>query len=289
MKAVNLLPSEHRGSAKPVAAVAAKKPEKGAAPFGAYIVLGLLAFAVAASGLTALAKNTIKERKSELAQVTAQAEATSAKASSLQSYADFGGLAQQRVSTVKGLASARFNWELTMADLAKALPADVHLRSLNGSASASGTNATGVATVASPTIQLTGCTTTQTAVADLMSRLRNVRGVTRVSLTGSIKQPTAEVVAPATDGSRAASLCPKGSPPEFDVTMYFERAQASAMTAVNPTAATATATTPTSTTGAAATATPATGAAATPAAGTTADSGTTTASTTTTTSTGTTK
>src|SRR3954468_22480090 len=92
MKAVNLLPSEQRGSAKTAAASAAK-PDKGAAPFGAYVVLGALAFAVVATALSVLAGNTIKDRKAELARVTTEAQATQAKATSLQAYADFATLA----------------------------------------------------------------------------------------------------------------------------------------------------------------------------------------------------
>src|SRR4051794_6138315 len=108
MKAVNLLPSEQRGSARTTAATA--KPEKGTPPFAAFILLGLLAFAVAGSALSALAGNTVKDRRAELAKVTADASAVKARASALQTYADFDGVATQRVSTVRGLAMARFDW-----------------------------------------------------------------------------------------------------------------------------------------------------------------------------------
>src|SRR4051794_32043511 len=174
MKAVNLLPSEHRGTPKSAATPA--KPEKaGTTPFGAYVVLGVLAFAVLATALTVLAGNTIKTRKAELAQVTAEAQATQAKAAALQTYADFASLATQRVSTVKGLAGSRFNWDQALVDLSRALPSDVHLRSLNGGTSASTSGST--SSISAPSIQLTGCTKDQTSVARLMSRLRNVRGV----------------------------------------------------------------------------------------------------------------
>jgi hypothetical protein len=123
-----------------------------------------------------------------------------------------------------------------------------------------------------------------------MSRLRNVRGVTRVALAQSEKAEGA--TAAPTPGE--ASLCPKGSPPDFDMTMFFERATLPAASTVNATAAgttttsatTGSSTAATDTSGTApagtatATATPAAGAAATPAA---------TTGTTTTTSTGTTK
>ena len=127
MKAVNLLPSEHRGPAKgPVATPASPKSE--GTPFGAYVILGILAFAVAATALLVLAGNTVEQRQANLERVTAEATATQAKAASLQSFADFDSLATQRVETVRSLAGSRFEWNRSLADLARALPADVHLR-----------------------------------------------------------------------------------------------------------------------------------------------------------------
>src|SRR4051812_16794103 len=265
MKAVNLLPSEQRGSAKTTAPTV--KPEKGAPPFAAFVLLGVLAFAVAASALGALASNTVKDRRTELARVSADAAAVKGQAAALQTYADFEGVATQRVNTVRGLATARFDWERTLADLSRAMPDDVHLRTLDGTTSA-GSGSGLRSSVSAPAIQLVGCTASQTSVARLMSRLRNVRGVTRVALAQS--QENQSAAAPAAPGAaRPASLCPKGSPPDFDVTMFFERAALPADATVN--AASASATTP------AAPATPAATAAATP--GTTAAASGTTPST----------
>jgi hypothetical protein len=130
---------------------------------------------------------------------------------------------------VRGLAGSRFEWERTMADLARALPSDVHLRTLVGGTTSSATSST--SSISAPTIQLTGCTVSQTAVAQLMSRLRNVRGVSRVALTNSAK--AADVAGPSAGAGTEAQLCPKGSPPDFDVTMYFERATKPAGATVN--------------------------------------------------------
>jgi Tfp pilus assembly protein PilN len=260
MKAVNLLPSEQRGSAKTTAAAAT--PASGGSAFGAYVVLGVLAFAVAAFALYTLAGNVIKDRKAELAKVTQEAAETQAKASALQSYADFKTLAASRVATVKGLAAARFDWERTLGDLARAVPGDVHLTSLDGTV---GTQVSGGSSgirgaVQAPALELQGCTKTQSDVASLMSRLRNVRGVTRVSLAKSDKDGTVSVSAPTAgaDGATPAQLCPKGTPPSFDVVVFFERAQIASAAAPNTTGAAA-ATSSSSTTGASATATPAAG------------------------------
>jgi Tfp pilus assembly protein PilN len=268
MKAVNLLPGEHRGPARtPAAALAAPKSQ--GTPFGAYVILGILAVAVAATALLVLAGNTVKQREAELHDVTAQAAATKAKAASLQSFADFDSLATQRVDTVRSLASTRFDWDRSLADLARALPADVHLRAIDGSTVAGTGGGSLRGSIQAPAIELTGCATSQVSVANLMSRLRNVRGVTRVALSTSAEADPVDSSATTTSPTagteaRPAQLCPKGSPPDFDVTMFFERAALPAGAAVNPGAA--------STTTASATATPA----ATPAGGTPASASTTT-------------
>ena len=229
MKAVNLLPSDQRGSVK--TQVVASAPEKPAAApqgsaFGAYVVLGLLAFAVAATAVYVLATNTVNDRKAELARVQRDAADTTARAKALQGFADFQALADQRITTVRGLAESRFDWEQSLRDLSRALPSDVHLKTLKGSTAGNGGTR---GSIQAPALELSGCTTTQASVARLMSRLRNVRGVTRVSLTKSDKDGGGVVsTAPSGDGAVAESLCPKGQPPAFEMVVFFERAAVSA-------------------------------------------------------------
>jgi Tfp pilus assembly protein PilN len=286
MKAVNLLPSDQRGSGT-TAAVASAPAAKNPA-FGAYVLLGFLAIAVAAVAAYVLAGNSINDRKAELARAKQEATAINAKASSLQAYADFKTVADQRVSTVRDLAKARFDWPQTLDDLSRVMPADVHLRTVTGTVS-SGTGSSNPlrSAVQSPALELSGCTTGQDAVARLMSRLHDIRGVTRVSLSSSAK-PDGTAGAVASDAATGqAELCPKGSPPDFEIVVFFERSVLGSGAVVNPAAGTgATAGTTTAadgsttgtTTSATATATPAAGttstttstpAAATPAAGTT--------------------
>jgi Tfp pilus assembly protein PilN len=243
MKAVNLLPSEQRGSAKTTAAAATPAP--GGSAFGAYVVIGVLAFAVAALALYTLAGNVIKDRQSKLAQVTQESQQTQAKASALQSYADFKTLATQRVATVKGLAASRFKWERTLGDLSRAVPGDVHLTSLDGTVgtevAGGGSSASGLrGAVQAPALELQGCTKSQADVATLMSRLRIVRGVTRVTLAKSDKDGAATTSTPTApvDGKTPAQLCPKGAPPAFDVLVFFERAPVDPNAAPNTTGTT---------------------------------------------------
>lgn len=275
MKAVNLLPSEQRGSGKTSAVVSAPAPKAPAA--GAYAILGFLAILVVGAAVYVLAGNKVTERQAELARTTQEADAVTKQASALQSYADFKALADARKTTVGDLAKARFDWTGAFYGISRTMPADVHLRNLTGTVTTSSTTSGGNAlrsAVQAPAVELSGCTTSQTGVARLMSRLHDVRGVTRVTLSSSVKTESA---ATATAGQADSDrLCPKGSPPDFSIVIFFERFQlgAGAIPNTGTAAAGTTATTTGTTTTATATATPAAGTAATTAPTTTSTSAT---------------
>ena len=230
MRAVNLLTPELRSAQKGSGAPRPSAMEtKGG--FGAFIVLGVLALVVAGVAGSVLANNVVKDRKATLAQVSAKNDATLERAAELKPYADFQALAQERAATVQALASARFDWEQSMRDLSRALPSNVYLNSLTGtvgSDSSGGGSGSGLraAIGTAPAIELAGCTKSQPAVATLMSRLRNVQGVTRVSLSKSEKVNAAAPGGSAGAGS-AVGPCGKGSPPSFEMVVFFEKATVS--------------------------------------------------------------
>jgi Tfp pilus assembly protein PilN len=264
VRAVNLIPSEQRAAVKPPAA-SGSAPVRDSA-FGAYVILGLLVLAVAATALYVLTSNSLEDKKAELAQVEREAAAVQQQASALQSFADFQQLADTRESTIRGLAESRFAWAQTLNDVARVLPSDVYVNAFDGTTltEASGSSLRGA--IQAPSIQLNGCTSDQASVARLLSRLRDVPGVTRVSLAKSeaVDTPdTAAAPAPATSSDEAqpttiSEPCPDGAPPAFELVMFFERAPLSAnatpnegATSVSTTPATAAAgaTTPASATG----------------------------------------
>jgi Tfp pilus assembly protein PilN len=225
MRAVNLLTPELRSAQK---GTGAPKPSvmETSGSIGAFAILGALALCVAAVAGYVLAGNTVKERTATLAAVSAKNDATVKRVADMKPYADFQDLAQNRINTVQALASARFDWEQSLRDLSRALPSDVYLSSVNGdvgggsgSASASGVRSA----ISAPAISLAGCTRSQPAVAGLMSRLRNIQGVTRVSLSKSEK---ADPVA-SSEGQNVGP-CGKGTPPSFEVVVFFEKATVSA-------------------------------------------------------------
>ena len=191
MRAVNLLTPELRSAQKGPGASRPSAMETSGG-LGAFIVLGVLALCVAGVAGSVLANNVVKERKASLTEVSSKNDATVKRAVELKPYADFQTIAQDRASTVKALASARFDWEQSLRDLSRALPSDVYLSSLKGSLGGGGAAGGGLRTsIGSPALELSGCTRNHTAVATLMSRLRNVQGVTRVSLAKSEKASVA--------------------------------------------------------------------------------------------------
>jgi Tfp pilus assembly protein PilN len=219
MRAVNLLTPDLRSAPKGKGASGPSALETPGG-IGAFVVLGALALVVAAVAGYVLSSNVIKDRKAELAQVSAQSDATVAKANKLKPYADFETIAKDRAGTVQALAGARFDWEQALRDLSRAMPDDVFLSSLDGNV---GGGATGAGSslrgaIQSPAIELKGCTKSQPAVATLMSRMRNVQGVTRVTLAKSDKDGTAAGASGST-----VNPCGKGSPPSFEMIIFFER------------------------------------------------------------------
>jgi Tfp pilus assembly protein PilN len=217
MKAVNLLPSDMRRTTRTTAEKAVAPEPAGA---GAFVVLGALALCVAALAAYVLTSNTVKDREAALASTTAEAQAAEQRAAVLKPYADFESMANARVQTVRDLAASRFDWEQALRDVSRAIPGNVTLISLNGTVSSqSGSGGVVRGAIASPAIELSGCTSNQSSVAVVLSQLRAVDGVTRVSLSKSIKPDTA--IQPAADGE--AEACGAGRPPSFEVVMFFER------------------------------------------------------------------
>jgi Tfp pilus assembly protein PilN len=237
MKAINLLPPDLRRAPSSAASkVVADEP----GGIGAFVALGALAACVVALAAYVLTTNTVKDRQAKLETVTAQADATAQRASQLKPYADFKAMAETRIQTVKDLASSRFDWEQALRDVSRAVPANVTLTSLNGTiadgagGSGTGGSSTVRTAISAPAIQLNGCTRSQEDVATLLSRLRNVDGVTRVSLGKSLKPaPTAVAsgavgqaqAVPGATGATAAMPCAGGRPPTFELVMFFERSE----------------------------------------------------------------
>ena len=229
MKAVNLIPTDgKRGGARAAAG----------APRGPGVALiGLLVIALAYVTVYVLTSNTIKDRKAKIVAVQAQVTATQAAATRLTNYVNFNKVAANRDATVRQIATQRFDWNAALSDLSKVVPPNTSLQSLlgtvspsatvNGAGGSTGGSAVGTGTLRSsitaPAFEMKGCTATQDDVARLMSRLRVINGVQRVTLADSVKQDGATAgaaVASASSGT-ASSGCPANWP-SFDLVIFFQ-------------------------------------------------------------------
>jgi type II secretory pathway pseudopilin PulG len=253
VKAVNLIPSDQRGGGGSVT---------GESDGGAFIVVGLLAGLAVLALLYGVARHQISSRTSEVASVTAQAQATQARASQLAPYVSFKATYQTRLQAVSQLVGTRFDWAHAIHEIGRVLPKDAALSSLHGtigsatgSSSSSSSAPAAAGTVSSatppgavPVFSLAGCATTQSEVAETLQRLRLIDGVSTVTLQSSTKS---------SGSSGGGSGGCSGKDPAFAMQVSF---------APLPTPSGASATPAASTTGAAATpTTSATPAAPTPA------------------------
>ena len=226
MRAVNLLPPDLRSGPKGSAPAVSSGVENSGS--GAFVVLGVLALCVFALAAYVLAGNTVKDRKAELAAATSRAAAVEQQAAALKPYADFESVANARVQTVTDLANSRFDWEQALRDLSRAVPADVTIASFKGDLGSAEGGASGGGirgSVTAPAITLAGCTYSQTKVATLMARLKNIDGVTRVSLSKSDKEATAGAGNGADRKAPSATgFCGRSSVPGFELVVFFEDA-----------------------------------------------------------------
>jgi Tfp pilus assembly protein PilN len=227
MRAVNLIPSEHRSGA------AVGSRSEGAV----FAVLGLLAGLVVLAGVYGLAHHELSSRRAEAAELTARAQQVQAQAAELASYTSFVSMREQRLQAISQLVGSRFDWASAMGELSRVLPADVALSSLQGtigstsgtsssttsssSSSSSTTTAGAGAAISSatppgmvPTVTLSGCASSQSVVAQTLVRLRLMSGVSAVELLSSTKSSSG-------GGSGASGTCPDGYP-VFSAQVTFE-------------------------------------------------------------------
>jgi Tfp pilus assembly protein PilN len=204
VKAVNLIPRDARRSGG--------TPSLGS--LGAsHLLIGLLAVAVAMVSVYVLTNNTVSSRKAQLASLHQQMSRVQAQVTRLQSYEKFEKLAQARESTVQEIAQSRFDWHGALSDLSKVVPANTNLQSVVATVSPTSGASGGTGSVrgylTAPAFSLKGCTSNQDDVAQLMSRLRLINDVSRVTLEDSTE--------PASGSSGTGC-----TGPTFDMVVFFQ-------------------------------------------------------------------
>jgi Tfp pilus assembly protein PilN len=180
MRPVNLIPPDER------------RGDRAAMRTGAfsYVLIGGLAVALLAVIAFAFTSKQVSDRKSEVAKLESEEAAVTAKAQSLQAFADFRAMQESRSATVTSLAQSRFDWQRVVNELARVIPSDVWLLQLTGTVSPSVTpdNDPGIemrSSIQGPALEMVGCATSQDAVAGLISNLEEIDGVTRVGMQSS--------------------------------------------------------------------------------------------------------
>ena len=207
MKAVNLIPQD------------APRLGRGTGGLGAYVLLGLLALAVVVAGANAYAGRQLSDRQAALARAESSAQAAEAKAAKLAPKAPSGVSATARVDTIEALLAGRFDWSHSLLEVARAVPRDISLVSLVGTvapdtqlAGGGGGSLRGALPV--PAIDLIGCAPSHPRVATLLTRLRALDGVQRVSLASSEKSDSASLND--TDCRATDDM------PQFQVTVFYD-------------------------------------------------------------------
>jgi Tfp pilus assembly protein PilN len=220
VRAVNLIPAEDRrglrggGSGSGV---------------GSYIVLAVLALVVAMSAAYTLANRSIGQHRAELTAVEAQVQTAEAEVQQYASYTGFSALRQKRTETVRSLAASRFDWSHALHELARTIPSNAWLTSLKGTVTPGvaidgGSNDPLRGALQNPAIEVIGCTTSQSDVARVISSLRRVDGVERVTLSSSQKLDHSDGGSSAGAGTAASDGdCRHGNAryPQFAMTLFF--------------------------------------------------------------------
>jgi hypothetical protein len=218
VNAVNLLPAKHR-----------PRTPTGGQQGSSYAVIGVLGVACLMVLLFVLTSNGINSNQEAISKAQAETAQAKKRADLLAPYGNFIQVKEQRVSSVKQLATGRIDWERLARGLAHVLPENVWL--ISASAAASGAPgeggaaapaptstpapapsggastpapATPAASGAKPQLQLIGCAAAPPTVAVTLVRLRHLPNVEDVELS-SLEKPETST------GANAASSGPGGT------------------------------------------------------------------------------
>ena len=231
MRAVNLIPpEERRGDNAPTRT----------GPL-AYVIVAVLAAALLAVTAVVLAGNQISDRKAEKASLEAQVADARAQAARLSAFASFASMQQAREQTVASLAQSRFDWERVLRSLALVTPGGVWLTSLDasvsssvqapdsgGTSSSASSSSSGTEPVAGPSLHIQGCASGQKAVARFLSALREIDGVTRVSVLKSDRPDAsssgATTASTGASGGASADCSSQRFVAQFEVVAAFDAA-----------------------------------------------------------------
>ena len=193
MRAVNLLPADARVSKGGFASVGSNVPIRRTLQLGGGVALLLTIMMV---GLFMHERSVVHSAQSTLANDQARLAAMQAEVDAVRSDQQE---ASARMNAVTAVADSRMNWDRTMGELARVLPADTVLSTLQATApvtaasvSAVTATATGDTPVSAPTgtstLTVSGSAPSYVRVANVLDRLSLLPWLTDVTLGSTSKQ-----------------------------------------------------------------------------------------------------
>jgi len=201
MRPVNLIPAEERrGEKAPLRTGPA-----------AYLIVGVLALGLGGLTVLVLTGNKISDRKGEVSSLKSQVVAAKEQAKELSPYTNFAAMQQAREDTVSSLARSRFDWERVLNELAIVMPHDVWLTNVTAKASADAGGSTassssiGSESIAGPSLDIQGCSNGHEGVAKFLAALRDIDGVTRVTVMSSDRPDASGSTSTSSSTSSSAS------------------------------------------------------------------------------------
>lgn len=195
----------------------------------AQVACGITALVAAATVYAVVVSNQVSSGKERLAEIRTELVQTEQQAATSKPYADFSKATADRRAAVNTVATARFNWDRSLSELAKVAPGDVWLTSATGtltttsSVEGGGASAGGLrGALPGPAFELAGCAKTERDVPRYMDRLYSMTGVQDVGFSRT------ERAEPAQDGAAAAGKECAGSDEtsKFSVVTYFKQSPA---------------------------------------------------------------
>jgi Tfp pilus assembly protein PilN len=215
MRSVNLIPpDERRGDSAPLRTGTL-----------IYVLVAGLALFLLGIVAVALTSKQVSDRQGQETALEQQLQQETARANSLAPFAQFRALQESRAATMRSLAESRFDWNRVLRELALVVPENVSLRSLAGTASPSvevdGNEQIELrASLPGPALEITGCAQDQKVVAQFVSSIEDIDGVTRVGLDNSSLASNASEGSSGTGGS---SDCSKPLAYKFQVVVAFDK------------------------------------------------------------------
>src|SRR5215210_74047 len=229
MRPVNLIPpDERRGDSAPL--------RTGSLIYVLVAGLGVLLLLVVVVAPTGKQSN---DRKAEKASLEQQLQQETARATSLQAFANFRAVQEERSATVTSLAQSRFDWPRVLHELALVIPSGVSIINATGTVSpdvsvsssgSSGGSSGGSdlrSQIEAPALDISGCAPSQDAVAGFVAALEDIDGVTRVGLDSSKSSDSSS--------SDSSGDCFAGDPTfDFHVIVAFDAVPAPATATAAP-------------------------------------------------------